>query len=369
MSARARPPFRADHVGSLIRPDLLVEAWKKDDAAGRAARKVVQRQAIADVVALQERLGFHLATDGEYNREGWQRDFLLKIDNVSLIPSQLPTKFHTAEGDRDHKPPTLAVTGKLSRKAPIFVDDFAFLKSVAKVEPKLTIPSPTILHFRGGRRAIDGAAYPQIEEFYADLARVYREEIADLARAGLRYLQVDDTNFAYLCDPALRDHARAIGEDPDDLPHVYGKLVNDALAGRPRDMTVCMHVCRGNFGGAWVASGGYEPVAETLFNELAIDGYFLEYDTDRAGGFEPLRFLPKDKVVVLGLVTSKSSTLEKKDDLKRRIDEAAKFVPIDRLCLSPQCGFASGIAGAAMTFDEQVRKLQLVAETAAEVWG
>ena len=371
MSARRKPPFRADHVGSLIRPEALAKAWKAAERKeiGEAERKEIQRQAIRGIVELQQDLGFELATDGEYNREGWQRDFLLKIGNVTLVPSKIPTRFHTAEGDRDHKPPTMAVQGKLFRSSPIFVDDFAYLKSIARAEPKLTIPSPTILHFRGGRDAIDRTAYPDMEEFYADLARVYTEEIADLGAAGLRYLQVDDTNFAYLCDPDLRAHARSIGENPDVLPHTYARLINAAIAARGADMTICMHVCRGNYGGAWVASGGYEPVAETIFNEINVDAYFLEYDSDRAGGFEPLRFLPDNKIVVLGLVTSKSPKLENKDELRRRIDEAAKFVPLERLCLSPQCGFASGVEGAAMTFDQQVAKLRLVVETAREVWG
>jgi len=371
MSARKKPPFRADHVGSLIRPESLIEAWQAAERKEitETERQKIQREAIRSVVRMQEDLGLAAVTDGEYNREGWQRDFLLKIGNVTLIPSKMPTKFHTAEGEQDRKPPTLAVTGKLSRPQPIFVDDFVYLKSIARSEPKLTIPSPTILHFRGGREAIDETAYRDMDEFYADLARVYRDEIADLGAAGLRYLQVDDTNFAYLCDPELRAHARLIGEDPDVLPHTYARLINEAIAGRPADMTVCMHVCRGNYGGAWVASGGYEPVADVIFNEIGVDGYFLEYDSDRAGGFEPLRFLPKGKTVVLGLVTSKNAKLESKDDLKRRIDEASKYAPLDQLCLSPQCGFASGIAGAAMNFEQQVAKLRLVAETAREVWG
>jgi 5-methyltetrahydropteroyltriglutamate--homocysteine methyltransferase len=371
MTARRKPPFRADQVGSLIRPDSLVNAWQAEERKeiSEAERKHVQRDAIRDVVRLQEDLGLKAVTDGEYNREGWQRDFLLKIANVKLVPSKVPTRFHSAQGVRDHKPPTLAVEGKLSRPAPIFVDDFVYLKSIARSEPKLTIPSPTILHFRGGRETIDEKAYPHMDQFYADLAGVYREEIADLGSAGLRYLQVDDTNFAYLCDPELRAHARSIGEDPDVLPHTYARLINEAISGRPSDMTVCMHVCRGNYGGAWVASGGYEPVADVIFNEIAVDGYFLEYDSDRAGGFEPLRFVPKGKTVVLGLVTSKSPQLESKDALKRRIEEATKYVALDQLCLSPQCGFASGIAGAAMDFEQQVAKLRLVVETAREVWG
>ncbi|MGH7000105.1 MAG: 5-methyltetrahydropteroyltriglutamate--homocysteine S-methyltransferase, partial [Stellaceae bacterium] len=263
----------------------------------------------------------------------------------------------------------LAVTGKLSRPKPIFVDHFKFLKSVAKVTPKLTIPSPSILHFRGGREAIDRAAYPDLAGFYVDLARVYSEEVRDLAAAGCRYLQIDEVNFAYLCDPKLRDQVRALGEDPDALPHTYAKLINGAIAGRPKDMAVCMHLCRGNFEGAWIAEGGYEPIAEALFNAIDVDGYFLEYDTERAGGFGPLRFLPKGKIAVLGLVTTKLPRLESKNDLKRRIDEAAKYVPLDQLALSPQCGFASGERGNKLTVADEIAKLTLVVETAREVWG
>jgi 5-methyltetrahydropteroyltriglutamate--homocysteine methyltransferase len=235
--------------------------------------------------------------------------------------------------------------------------------------PKITIPSPTLLHFRGGRDAIDKVAYPTIEEFYADLARVYREEIADLAKEGCRYLQIDETNLAYLCDPALRDHAKSLGEDPDQLLKTYAKLLNDTMSGKPDDMVICIHLCRGNYGGAWVAEGGYEPVAEQLLSVINANGYFLEYDSDRAGGFEPLRFLPKGKIAVLGLITTKDGKLETKDTIKRRIDEAAKIVPIEQLALSPQCGFASGIEGMAMTVDQEIAKLKLVVETARDVWG
>jgi 5-methyltetrahydropteroyltriglutamate--homocysteine methyltransferase len=251
----------------------------------------------------------------------------------------------------------------------MFVDDFRFLKSVAHGTAKITIPSPTTMHFRGGRAAIDAQTYPDMAEFYADLARVYREEIHDLAQAGCRYLQIDEVNMAYLCDPALRKEVSNIGENPDTLPMTYAKLLNDTIAGRPRDLTVCMHLCRGNFAGAWVAEGGYDPVAEILFNEIGVDGYFLEYDSPRAGSFAPLRFLPKGKVAVLGLVTTKSPKLESKDDLKRRIEEAAKHAPIEQLCLSPQCGFSSGIGGNTMTVDDEIAKLRLVVETAREVWG
>ena len=318
---------------------------------------------------MQQDIGLRLATDGEYNRGAWHRDFLLRFDNVKLIPSKIAVRFHSAAGARDQSPPSWQVVGKLNRPKPIFLDDFRFLASVARATPKITIPSPTVMHFRCGREAIDAKAYPDMAEFYADLARVYAQEIGDLAEAGCRYLQIDEVNLAYLCDPALREQVINIGEDPASLPRTYAKLLNATIAGRPADMTVCMHLCRGNYAGAWVAEGSYEPVAELLFNEINVDGYFLEYDSERAGGFEPLRFLPKGKTAVLGLVTTKSPMLESKDDLKRRIDQAARYAPIEQLGLSPQCGFESGIGGNTMTLDQEVVKLRLVVETAQEVWG
>jgi len=364
------PPFRADHVGSLIRPPALIEAREEAESGGdRASLARVQQQAIRDVVAMQQDLGLKLVTDGEYNRGAWHRDFLLRFANVRLIPSRITVRFHSAEGTRDQAPPSWQVAGKLARPKPIFVEDFRYLASIARAMPKITIPSPTIMHFRGGREAIDQAAYPDMAGFYADLARVYAEEIADLAAAGCRYLQIDEVNLAYLCDPALRAQVSNIGEDPASLPRTYAKLLNDTIAGKPVDMTVCMHLCRGNYAGAWVAEGSYEPVAELLFNAINVNGYFLEYDSERAGGFEPLRFLPKGKIAVLGLVTTKSPQLESKDDLKRRIDEAALFAPLEQLALSPQCGFESGIGGNTMTIEQQMAKLRLIVETAQEVWG
>jgi 5-methyltetrahydropteroyltriglutamate--homocysteine methyltransferase len=349
MPERTKPPFRADHVGSLIRPDALIKAREQADRKEipDAELKRIQHAAIREVVRLQEDLGLRLVTDGEYNRHSWHRDFMLKFANVKLVPSKMKVRFHTAEGDRDNSAPALNVMGKLARPQDggIFVDDFKFLISIARATPKITIPSPTVMHFRGGREAIDAAAYPDMAAFYDDLARLYREEIAELAQAGCRYLQIDEVNLAYL------------------------KLLNDTIRDRPRDMTVCMHLCRGNFAGAWVAEGGYEPIAELLFNQVDVDGYFLEYDSPRAGGFEPLRFLPKGKVAVLGLVTTKSGKLESKDELKRRIDEASKHAPLEQLALSPQCGFSSGIGGNTMNIDGEVAKLRLVVETAREVWG
>ncbi len=373
MPERLKPPFRADHVGSLIRPQALIEAREQAEqrALPGAELKRIQHAAIREVVRLQEDLGLKLVTDGEFNRTSWHRDFMLKFANVKLVPSKMKVRFHTAEGDRDNSAPALNVMGKLARPhaGGIFVDDFKFLTSIARATPKITIPSPTVMHFRGGREAIDGKAYPDIAAFYDDLARLYREEIADLAQAGCRYLQIDEVNLAYLCDPALRREVANIGEDPATLPKTYAKLLNDTIRDRPRDMTVCMHLCRGNFAGAWVAEGGYEPIAELLFNEIKVDGYFLEYDSARAGGFEPLRFLPKGKVAVLGLVTTKSGKLESKDELKRRIEEASRHAPLEQLALSPQCGFSSGIGGNAMNIDGEIAKLRLVVETAREVWG
>jgi 5-methyltetrahydropteroyltriglutamate--homocysteine methyltransferase len=374
MPQRTQPPFRADHVGSLIRPDALIAAREAADKGALAAAELtrIQQAAIRDVVRLQQEAGLKVATDGEYNRHSWQRDFLLKIGNVKPMASRLTVRFHSAAGTRDHSPPSLQVVGPLSLPdGGIFLDDFKFLKSVAPagVTPKLTIPSPTIVHFRGGREAIDARAYPQMEAFYDDLAAIYRAEIRALADAGCRYLQIDEVNLAYLCDPELRRQVANIGEDPDTLPKTYAKLLNAAIAGRPADMTICMHLCRGNFAGAWIAEGGYEPVAELLFNEIGVDGYFLEYDSPRAGGFAPLRFLPKGKSAVLGLVTTKSPKMESKDELKRRIEEASRHAPLDQLALSPQCGFSSGIGGNAMTVGDEVAKLKLVVETAREVWG
>ncbi len=372
MSQRTKPPFRADQVGSLLRPTALLEA-RRQAAAGEISPDelmAVQQAAIRDVVRVQEDLGLRSVTDGEFNRESWQVDFLLKIANVAMGEPRFTTAFHNEQGAEERKPATLKVVGKVSRPAPMFVDDFKFLKSVTRETPKVTIPSPSVLHFRGGRDAVDRTAYPDMNDFYADLGRVYAEEIADLAAAGCTYIQLDEVNMAYLCDPELRRQVQAnLGEDPDALPMTYARLVNDAIRGRPKDMVACMHLCRGNFGGRWMAEGGYEPVAEVLFNEFEIDGYFMEYDDQRSGGFEPLRFLPKGKTVVLGLVTTKRGVLETKDALKRRIDEAAKFAPLEQLALSPQCGFASRLGGDTMDLEHEKAKLTLVVETAREVWG
>jgi 5-methyltetrahydropteroyltriglutamate--homocysteine methyltransferase len=371
MTARPPPPFRADHVGSLLRPPALLAErarLRRGEITAEALRRA-EDSAIREIVALQEEIGLPAVTDGEFRRTLWHMDFLTQFANVAVARSAVKVNFHTAAGDIQREPSALRVTGRLARPHPIFVAHFAFLKSIARAVPKLTIPSPSILHFRGGRAAIDAQAYPEMGEFYADLGRVYSEEVRDLAAAGCRYLQIDEVNFAYLCDPKLRGEVQNIGEDPATLPHTYARLINAAIATRPSDMIVCMHLCRGNFEGAWLAEGGYEPVAEILFNEIDVTGYFLEYDSERAGGFAPLRFVPKGKTVVLGLVTTKSGVLESKDALKRRIDEAAKFLPLDQLALSPQCGFASGERGNAITVAEEIAKLRLVVEVAREVWG
>jgi 5-methyltetrahydropteroyltriglutamate--homocysteine methyltransferase len=354
-----------------LRPaDLLRarEQRKRNEITAEQLRGV-EDDAIREVVKLQEGLGLQAATDGEFRRTFWHLDFLEQFANVTVIPPRIKARFHTHEGDIEFSAPGIRVDGKLSRPHPIFVDHFKFLKSVTHAVPKLTIPSPSNMHFRGGRAAIDRKAYPDLAEFYADLARVYSEEVQDLAAAGCRYLQLDEVNFALLCDVKLREQVRNIGEDPATLPHTYARLINQAIAARPQDMAVTVHLCRGNFQSAWLAEGGYEPVAEALFNEIDVTGYFLEYDDPRSGDFRPLRFVPKGKTVVLGLVTTKLPTLESKDELKRRIEEASRYVALDQLALSPQCGFSSTVEGNKITIDDEVRKLALVVEVAREVWG
>ncbi len=371
MAPRTTPPFRADHVGSLLRPQFLLDARdqrKRNEISADDLRKV-EDQAIREVVKLQENIGLQVTTDGEFRRTYWHLDFLEQFSNVKVIPPSIKAKFHTHEGDIEFAPPGIRVEGKLARPHPIFVEHFKFLKSVTKVTPKITIPAPSNMHFRGGRKAIDEKAYPDLGEFYADLGRVYSEEVKDLADAGCRYLQIDEVNFAYLCDPKLREQVQNIGSDPNSLPQTYAKLINDSLAGKPDDMAVAMHLCRGNFKSAWVAEGGYEPVADVLFNQVNVTGYFLEYDDERSGDFAPLRFVPAGKTVILGLVTTKLSKLETKDSLKRRIEAAAKYCPLDRLALSPQCGFSSTIEGNDITVGEEIEKLKLVVEVAKEVWG
>jgi 5-methyltetrahydropteroyltriglutamate--homocysteine methyltransferase len=350
----------------------LLEARRRRESGELSAAELrkLEDESIRRVVQQQEAVGLQAVTDGEFRRAIFHVDFLKHIGGVTVSASNYKLKFRGTSQDVDFSPPVLGVAQRLERpKAGIAVEDFGFLKAQTKQTAKLCIPSPSMLHFRGGRGSVDPQAYPEIEEFFSDLARVYREEVAALAQAGCKYLQLDDTNLAYLCDPEHRERARSIGEDPAKLPSTYAKLISDALRGRPKDMTACIHLCRGNFRSAWVAEGGYEMVAETLFNEIDVDGFFLEYDDARSGDFQPLRFVPKGKIIVLGLVTSKRPELESKDELKRRIEQASKYVPLDSLALSPQCGFSSSEHGNALSEQEQLAKLRLVVETAREVWG
>jgi len=364
------PPFRADQVGSLLRPPELLQArerYQKEEISREELRQS-EDQAIDQVVRKQESIGLRSITDGEYRRTYFHIDFLERLEGVSTSGG-IEVKFKRRNGEVNFAPPRLAVTGKLRHREDIQRADFEFLKSVTTQTPKVTIPSPTMVHFRGGRAAIDIQAYPDLDEFFADLAQVYREEIDSLYRAGARYIQLDDTNLAYLCDPQLREGARQRGDDPDELPRTYSRLINSVIDGRPEDLTVAIHLCRGNFQSAWVAEGSYEPVAEIIFNELNVDAFFLEYDDERSGDFAPLRFMPAIKTLVLGLVTTKIPELEPADELKQRVEEAARYVELANLCLSPQCGFSSTVHGNQLTHDQQWRKLELVVETAAAIWG
>ena len=367
---RKSPPFRADHVGSFLRPKELLDARARAQAGtlSPAGLRQVEDAAIREIAAFQEGLGLRGITDGEFRRTYFHVDFLEQLSGVEA-ESGLALKFQRADGELDFSPPVLKVVDRVRHVRPIQLDDFGFLQSVTKGLPKVTLPSPTMLHFRGGRDAISTAAYPDLEEFFEDVSAAYRAELAALGRAGCRYVQLDDTNLAYLCDSRMRESARSRGDDPAELVLRYARLINAAIADRPRDMAVCVHMCRGNFKSAWVAEGGYEPVAEILFRELAVDGFFLEYDDPRSGDFSPLRFVPKDKVVVLGLVTTKVGRMESKENLKRRIDRAAHYLPLDQLCLSPQCGFSSTVHGNEIAREMQAAKLRLVVETAREVWG
>lgn len=370
MSMRATPPFRADHVGSFLRSKALLDARARFSASEitREQLRTAEDAAIRDVVHIQEEAGLQSVTDGEFRRTYFHIDFLEQLAGVTT-KGGIAVSFRSAAGNVEFAPPVMQINARVQHVKPIQRADFEFLKSATTRTPKVCIPSPTMLHFRGGRGAISRDAYPDLEAFYADVAAAYRAELHSLAQAGCRYVQLDDTNLAYLCDAKMREGARARGDDPDELPRRYARLINTAIADRPADMTVCIHLCRGNFKSAWAAEGGYEPVAEVLLNELEVDGYFLEYDDARSGDFAPLRFLPKNKIVVLGLVTTKLGQLEAKDDIKRRIDEAARYAPLEQLCLSPQCGFSSTAHGNAIAFDAQRAKLKLVVDTAHEVWG
>jgi 5-methyltetrahydropteroyltriglutamate--homocysteine methyltransferase len=363
------PPFRADHVGSLLRPPE-VHAARQRAAAGEisaAELRSVEDAAIASAVRSLEGVGMHSITDGEFRRGWFHLDFLQQLAGVAVTGSIAASS--DAAQTVHLTPPKLSVVGRLGHPRDIQVDDFRYLASLTSETPKVCIPSPTMVHFRGGRAAIDIDAYPDLEQFFADLAAVYRAEIDALYAAGCRYLQLDDTNLAYLCDPVMREGAVERGDDPDELPYAYAELINAALDDRAHDMTVAIHLCRGNYRSTWFAQGGYEPVAEVLFNELQVDAYFLEYDDERSGDFAPLRHVPDGKTVVLGLVTSKRPELESYDELAARVEEASAYVPLQQLCLSPQCGFASTVEGNALTAEEQWAKLSLVVDSAARIWS
>jgi 5-methyltetrahydropteroyltriglutamate--homocysteine methyltransferase len=367
---RLNPPYRADHVGSLLRPQHLKEARARCERGEISSDELraIEDDAIRDVAKKQEAVGLQSITDGEFRRTFFHIDFLQKLAGVA-VSGGIATKFRTQAGTIDFAPPRVTVTGKLRHVQDIQTADFSFLKSVTTKTPKVTIPSPTMVHFRGGRKGIDITAYPDLDEFFEDLAQVYREEIASLYKAGCRYIQLDDTNLAYLCDPQIRAQTQERGEDPNRLPHSYAELINAAIDDRPSDLTVAIHLCRGNMQSAWVAEGGYEPVADALFNELHVDAYFLEYDDARSGSFDPLRFVPDDKMIVLGLLTSKSAALEHPTDIMRRLEQASRFVPIERLCLSPQCGFASTVHGNRITEADQWAKLERIVAVTNQVWG
>ena len=370
------PPFRADHVGSLLRPPELLRAREQhlQGTLSAEALREIEDRCIRAVAKLQEEIGLQGITDGEYRRTIWHADFLRQIEGVSVKEgvaesAGVARKFQSGDKEIERSPTRFYTTGRLKRSRGIETDNFKYFASVTGRTPKLCIPSPTILHMRGGRDAVDKKAYPDMDRFYSDLAQVYREEIHALSELGCTYLQLDDPNLAYLCDEKMRESVRQIGEDPNQLPRTYAKLINECIKDRPANMTVCMHICRGNFRSAWAAEGGYDPVAEILFNEFTLDGFFLEYDSPRAGSFSPLRFVPKDKKIVLGLVTTKTGEMETADNVQRRIDEAAQYVPLEQLALSPQCGFSSTVLGNNITVDAEIAKLRLVVSVARKIWG
>jgi 5-methyltetrahydropteroyltriglutamate--homocysteine methyltransferase len=372
MPVRARPPFRADHVGSLLRPPALLRA-RAELAAGRLSAhglRAVEDQAVRDVVAMQEEVGLQAVTDGEFRRTSWHMDFIYRLGGVTQTDEQIRVRMRNAAGEGEFTSAGLAVQDRVRLREPIFADDFTALAAMTTAAmPKLTIPSPSMVHYRGGTAAIDRSVYPDLEQFWADLSAAYAEEIRALAGLGCRYLQLDDTSLAYLNDPAQRAELAARGEDADAQHLRYIRQINAAVADRPAGMSITTHMCRGNFRSSWAAEGGYDFVAEALFGELDVDGFFCEFDDERSGGFAPLRFVPPGRQVVLGLVTTKHGALEDPDVLKRRIDEASRYVPLDQLCLSPQCGFSSTVEGNRLTYEEQVAKLRLVVDVAADVWG
>jgi 5-methyltetrahydropteroyltriglutamate--homocysteine methyltransferase len=370
---RTKPPFRADHVGSLLRPRRLLQA-RADHAAGRINAeelRAVEDDAIRDVVRRQEEVGLQSATDGELRRESWHMDFIYSLDGITKEAGHISVKFHNEQGDIEFTPAALHVDGRLGVSETIFGDAFRFLQdTVTRDVPKLTIPSPSMVHYRGGRAAIDPRVYPDMDAFWADLVDAYREEVRRLGELGCTYLQFDDTSLAYINDPHQREYIASIGGDPERQHVEYIRHINEALAERPDGMSVTTHSCRGNFQSSWAAEGSWDYVAEALLNDLEVDGFFMEWDDERSGGFEPLRFLPKgDKHVVLGLVTTKRGELESRDELKRRIEEASRYAPIEQLCLSPQCGFSSTVEGNVLSEKEQWAKLRLIVEVAEEVWG
>ena len=364
---RSTPPFRADMVGSLLRTAPLKDAREKFKAGeiDAAALKAVEDAEIVKIIRKQEEIGLNGITDGEFRRAYWHFDFLEQLDGVTSIDGDSGMNFKGGVG----VPKALRITGKVGYSGHPMVDHFRFVKANTSRTAKMTIPGPSMLHYRGGRKMMNVGVYPDMDGFYSDVGNAYAKAVADFYAAGCRYLQLDDISFAYLCDPEQRQMLKDRGDDPEKQPDIYAGMVRTALANKPADLAITMHLCRGNFRSTFIASGGYEPVAEVLFNAMPVDGYFMEWDTDRAGGFEPLRFLPKGKHVVLGLVTSKTGTLEKKDDIRRRIDEATKYVSLDQLCLSPQCGFASTQEGNTLAEEEQWAKLRMIVELAQEVWG
>jgi 5-methyltetrahydropteroyltriglutamate--homocysteine methyltransferase len=374
MSARTTPPFRADHVGSLLRPPKLLQA-REDFAAGRipaAELRNVEDDAIREVVRMQRDVGLQSATDGEFRRTSWHMDYIYQLGGIGKADENLTVKFYNERGELEFTSAALRVHDKVRLEHTIFGEDFQALRALTAetgATAKLTIPSPSMVHYRGGQAAIDPKVYAGIDEFWTDLSAAYAEEVRRLGELGCTYLQLDDTSLAYLNDPRQRELMKQRGDDADHLHLRYIRQINQALAGRPPGMTVTTHMCRGNFRSSWAAEGGYDFVAEALFNELGVDGFFLEYDDARSGGFEPLRFVPEGKMVVLGLVTTKRGELERRDDLKRRIEQASRFVPLEQLCLSPQCGFSSTVEGNALTYEQEVAKLRMIVETAQEVWG
>jgi 5-methyltetrahydropteroyltriglutamate--homocysteine methyltransferase len=372
VSRRTTPPFRADHVGSLLRPRHLLQA-RADHAAGTiddAELRALEDDAILELVQMQEDVGLQAATDGELRRASWHMDFIYQLDGITKEAGEIAVTFYNEDGEIEFTPAALHVDGKLGVSRTIFGDDFVFLRdAVTTSVPKLTIPSPSMVHYRGGKASIDTSVYPDLDAFWTDLTAAYAEEVRRLGELGCTYLQFDDTSLAYMNDPHQRSYIGSIGGDPERQHVEYIHHINEALAHRPDGMTITTHMCRGNFRSSWAASGSYDFVAEALFNELEVDGFFMEWDDERSGGFEPLRLVPKEKQVVLGLVTTKHGELETKNTLKRRIEEASRYVDVDQLCLSPQCGFSSTLEGNELSYEQEVAKLRLIVEVAGEVWG